>query len=124
MRDCCSAKSELTCDVLSGFYFVLFVLTLSLFLQILLQRSELRREPTLLALHVTICLALLTRAIFFLNDYFYEESEGYCAYIIFSFAPITLLATGATLFSSYVWYMSQCTAEALARPDGSLYVKK
>ena len=31
---------------------------------------------------------------------------------------------GSCLLTSYVWYMSACTTEALCRPDGDLYVKK
>ena len=128
MRDCCSSKSELTCDILSGFNFVLFFFSLMLFLQLLFKREALRRELTLFALHVTVCLALLSRAIYFLNKYFYSASvggsrKGYCAYVVLSYAPITFLAMGAFLFISYIWYMSECTTEALARPDGALYVK-
>ena len=129
MRDCCSPNSEVTCDVLSVLNFLLFFLSLMLFLQVLLKREALRHELLLFALHVSICLALLSRAIFFLNTYFYSEGrgepkKGYCAYIVFSFAPITFLSMGAVLFASYIWYMSACTTEALGASDNSLAVKK
>ena len=41
MRDCCSVKSELTCDVLSGLNFMLFILSALLFLHNLLKREAL-----------------------------------------------------------------------------------
>ena len=90
----------------------------------MIKRKELRSEPILFTLHVTICLALATRGIYFLNYYFYMGSQGYCAYIIFSLAPITLLGMGAALFTSYIWYMSKCSLEALYREDHWLDQKK
>lgn len=120
MNDCCSPGSSTTCLALSICCFLLFVGALLVSFCALRNKRELRREVSVVALYASICLCLISRGFYFLNNYFAHSS--YCLYITAQYLPVGFLMVAVIVFSTYLWYLSECTKVSLSRLE--VHIKK
>ena len=126
MNDCCSDSASWTCFALALLCFLMFLFALAVCFFALRRQSRVRREGPVAALYVTICLCLLSRCLYFLNNFLskYFSSTSYCLYMSAQYLPVCLLAIADFIFTFYVWYMSECTISTYQLLEERLKQKK